>query len=513
MSNTAPNILFITSDEQHPDCLGLVDNRIKTPHLDRLSAEGMLLARSYTCAPICTPARATWITGQYPSKHGAWTIGTILDKQCLSVATLLGQAGYRTAMIGKSHLQPCHAQEGRSEEGPPRSKDTGFHRRWHGPWYGFEHAEINTGHTTEPHSASMHYRTWLEDHGVDIDKYFNHAVTWNVPMAWDLPEQFHPCAWVAERASAFLRSHATNHAEQPFFLSLQFPEPHWPFRVQEPFFSMYNGTPMRKPTRQWGEWEGKPAIYRALIEDRVNALGWHTYFGLANLDPSREALKAGPQATGHYTDQETARLRTYWRMITLMDVYIGRVLACLDELGLTGNTLVVFTSDHGDLMGDHFLVNKGACHYDGCVRVPTLVRWPGRIKPASRNDALASGVDLAPTFMAAAGLTPHPQMQGVSQLEVWKGHAPSARRGVWIDFRAERGLYVNSWITNRYRLSVHRTPDGEEFELYDLQEDPGEFKNLATDPANAALVSRLLAQMLSECTSTACAWQERIAGA
>jgi uncharacterized sulfatase len=507
-----PNILFITADQQHPDSLGLVDPRISTPNLDRLGREGALLTRSYTSSPVCTPARATWITGQYPSKHGAWMVGTVLDPECLSVARLLGGSGYRTAMIGKSHLQPCHVRDHRSCESHPRANDTAHHRLWFGPWYGFDHVEINCGHTDEAHSASMHYRAWLEDRGVDIARHFA-CTEWDKPLAWELPERFHPNAWISERAAAYLREHAARRRGEPFYLNLNFPDPHGPMHVPEPWFGKYDGAPLRSPTRRWGEWEGKPTIYRAHIEKRVPQLGWHERFGFGGISTARTALDAGERATGDFIDGEIPFWRAYWGMTSLLDHHVGRVLDAVDELGLAQDTLVVYTCDHGELMGDHFLEGKGPCHYDGSVRVPTLARFPGRIPAGRRCEALVNNVDLAPTFLAAAGLEPHPLMQGVDQLEVWQGRAAAARQGAWIDYRAERGLYVNSWITERWRLSVHATADrGDELELYDLREDTGEFVNLADDPAYAGTMARLMAEMLREITDSACPWQERISG-
>ncbi len=157
MTENRPNILFLTTDQHHPRYLGIYDRKLQTPNLDRLCREGVNFRRAYASCPTCTPSRATWITGQYAYKHGAWQIGTTLAEDAVSLPALLGEAGYRTAMFGKSHLQAC-STAGLTLESPPRATDTDFFRRWTGPWYGFDHCEINVGHTVEPHSASMHYR-------------------------------------------------------------------------------------------------------------------------------------------------------------------------------------------------------------------------------------------------------------------------------------------------------------------------------------------------------------------
>lgn len=510
MNRRRPNILFVTSDQQHPNAWGGEDPRVRTPAMDRLAAEGLTLTRSYSCSPLCTPTRASWVTGQYPSRHGAWNVGTLLNPDCLSVADLLGRAGYRTAIFGKSHFQPCLGTQGNSDEGQPRSNDTAFHRRWHGPWYGFEHAEISVGHTTEPHSASMHYRAWLEDQGVDIARYF-HGVRPLEALVWELPEKFHPCVWAADRALAYLDEHADRHADAPFFLNLHFPDPHLPMHVPEPWFSMYADTPMRKPVRQWDEWRDKCTLYQAVVADRVDALGWHDRFSMASSDLQIGVMSGGPASAEAYTPYEAGVLRAYWGMISLLDAQLGRVLHRLDALGLADDTLIIYTSDHGELGGDHFLKGKGALHYDGCARVPMIVRWPGRISAGRRSAELVSGVDMAPTFLAAAGLPIHPEMQGVTHTGAWTQKSGPARRGVWIDFRAERGLYVNSWITDRHRLSVYHTPDADEFELFDFEKDPNEFANLAAGGAESGLVATLTAAMLGERSRVAYPWTPRIA--
>jgi len=509
MSRSGPNILFITTDQQHPDYIGACTPRLKTPNLDRLCVEGTRFSRAYVCCPLCTPARASWITGQYPFRHGAWGVGTVLDKHCLSLPALLGEAGYRTAMIGKSHLEPGerHAVPDLTE-GMARDGDADYFRTWTGPWYGFDHAEINVGHCDEDHSASAHYRVWLRDHGVDIGRYFGrHGPSFYRPRVWELPEPFHPCAWIAERSEAYLREHVALHPDRPFFLNINLPEPHGPMHTPEPWYSMYRDMPLGAPKRRAGEWRDKPTITQAVREGRTAALGWHGRFEMANV----HTLVPHPYAGTAYTDREAEIIRIYCGMISLMDHYLGRVLDALDDVGLSHDTLVVFSSDHGDYMGDHFLMGKGACHYDGCVRVPTLARWPGTVKAGEVCKALINNIDIAPTFLAAAGLPVHPAMQGVSQLDVLCSRGATARDGVLVDFRAEAGLYVNSWITDRYRLSVHHTPTGNEVELYDLTQDPDEFINLAAEGRNGDLVARLMAELLAERSRTALPWQPRIA--
>lgn len=509
-----PNILFITTDQQHPDALGLFDARFVTPNLDRLAREGTAYTRSYSSSPLCTPARATWLTGRYPFSHGAWSVGTSLDPDCTTLPALLAEfGGYRTAIIGKSHLQA--AGQADTFEGESNRNDTAFFRRWSGPWYGFDYAQINVGHVDEPHSASMHYRAWLEDRGVDIDRYFRKPGDSSIgPAAWSLPAEHHPAAWVTDRTVDFLSRHVDAGDGRPFFLSVNFPEPHRPFKVPQPWYDAFAGIDVGRPKRRWNEWQDKSTIYNAFIEGRVRDLGVHGRIPPASMaDQGRFVSR---ELADRYAEEEAGRVRTYAAMVAVVDEQVGKILARLDELGLSNDTLVVFTSDHGDYLGEHFIWSKGAAHYDGCVRVPTLVKWPGRVQAGAVSRALVSTVDIAPTVLDAAGVSVPEEMQGVSQLPVFTGARESVRHGVLVDHRAEEHLYVNSWITDRYRLSVYHygdrgrgdTPPFNEVELFDLETDPREFENAA--PGEPGLVSSLLMELLAERSRVSAPWQPRL---
>ncbi len=505
--NTQPNILFITSDQQNPNALGIFDRRFRTPNLDRLAGEGTTFTRSYASSPLCTPARATWVTGQYPFTHGAWSVGTNLRQDCLKLPELLADGGYRTAMIGKSHLQ-ASGQPGFTE-GAPESMNSENFRNWTGPWYGFQYAQINIGHVDESHSASMHYRAWLEDHGVDIDRYFRKKGDRNIgPCWWELPERYHPSSWAAEKAITYLRDHAKNHQQSPFYLNLNFPEPHRPFKAPMPWYERFSSIDPGKPKRRWGEWEDKTSLFRAYVDDTLSDLGLHDQVMFASLADSGRFARE--EYTNDFSAEEADRMRVYAAMVGLMDDKIGRVLDTLEELGLSENTFVLFVSDHGDLLGDHFLWSKGILHYDGCLRVPTIARWPGRVPAGEQTSALLSNVDYAPTFLQLAGLPVDARMQGIGQIETCRNPGEALRRGVLVDHRAEKGLYVNSWVTDRYRLSVyHLLGRSNEIELFDLQEDPEEFINLAAEGGNRGLALDLMADMLAERSSVNLAWQPR----
>jgi len=168
-----PNILFITSDQHHYLSLGFMNPEVKTPNLDRLASRGTVFSRAYTVNPTCTPTRATLITGQYPSQHGAWSLGTKLPENAPTIGEHLGKAGYRTALIGKAHFQQLldHPQY-RSIESNPLQQDLDWWRRFEGPFYGFETAELCRNHADEYH-VGQHYAIWMENKGfTDWKKYY-----------------------------------------------------------------------------------------------------------------------------------------------------------------------------------------------------------------------------------------------------------------------------------------------------------------------------------------------------
>jgi uncharacterized sulfatase len=421
------------------------------------------------------------------------------------VPACLSEAGYVTAMFGKSHLKPC-GQRGKSLESIPQSHDTEHFRNWHGPWYGFEHCEINVGHTVAAMSASMHYRAWLEDRGVEIDRFFGDGFEFFGTGRWDLPEELSPPYWAAERTVEYIRQHAANRSDQPFYVNLNIAEPHLPFYACDPYYSMYRDLEPDPPFRKWDEWKDKSSVYRHIIDGTINQQGWQASVRIpgVRVHPRQEEYAES------YSPKEKEEIRLAYAMISLADTQIGRVMDCLDELGLTDNTLVLFTADHGDYSGDHHIWNKGCLHYEGCTRVPTIARWPGVIPAGSESDALFSNVDIAPTFLATAGLPAHAEMQGIDQTAALGDPSTHLRGGVLIDFRAEERLYANSWITDRYRLSGYTTPDGDEYELYDLRDDPEEFVNIAHNGQNRELVGRLLAEMETYGVSDRTDWQERL---
>lgn len=174
-------------------------------------------------------------------------------------------------------------------------------------------------------------------------------------------------------------------------------------------------------------------------------------------------------------------MAVYYGMVSFMDEQIGRILDRLDELGLAEDTLIVFTTDHGHFLGQHGLWHKGAFHYEDLLKLPFIVRWPGKVPAGAENDALQSLADLAPTFLAACEIPVPGAMQGVNQLGVWRGEAATAREDVIVEFRHQpTRVHLRTFITPRFKITVYRDqPYGE---LFDLENDPDERCNLWDNP-------------------------------
>lgn len=212
--SSKPNILLITSDQQHWNTIGAFQPEISTPNLDRLAQQGTTFSRAYCPNPTCTPSRSSIITGMYPSQHGAWTLGTKLLEDRHTVGEDFSRAGYKTSLIGKAHFQPLKSTpEYESQEAYPILQDLDYWRNFHGPFYGFNHVELARNHTNEAH-VGQHYAIWLEEQGcADWRDYFLPPTGTMDPAQtykWPIPEKYHYNTWIAERTNARLEEHKTS---------------------------------------------------------------------------------------------------------------------------------------------------------------------------------------------------------------------------------------------------------------------------------------------------------------
>ena len=507
MPNARPNILFITSDQQHCSTLGAVNDRIRTPALDRLCAQGTRFDRSYCVNPTCTPTRATMITGMYPSQHGAWSLGTKLFEDVPTVGDALAAAGYSTALVGKAHFQPLATRYGmESIECQPVLRDLDYWRNFVGPWYGFQQVETARMHTCESH-AGQHYAIWMEEKGLanwrdyfqDWPRNPGKAERLLSSRSWELPEEFHYTRWTGERTIAQIERAAEE--ERPFFVWASFHDPHPPYLVSEPWASMYDPEDMMPGELVEGEHANNPIHFRQ-TQERDPAFWQAARKG--------EAIHGGHP---HLHDREELKknMACYYGMVSFMDREIGRILDALDRLGLADNTLVVFTCDHGHFLGQHGLIAKAIHHYEDLLLVPHIARWPGRVPAGVASNALQNTVDLVPTFLSAAGLPTPGGVTGLDQLPNWTDGQTVRTWSITENHHGTTHFHMRTYVNERHKITVYR--DGADGELFDLEADPCEVRNLWHEPAAASLKSRLLHEFMQATLQSEPARMPRIAGA
>lgn len=479
------NILFITSDQQHYETIGKFNPKIKTPNLDRLIDAGIYFDRAYTVNPTCTPTRASWITGKYPSQHGAWTLGTKLPEDQTTIGQVLQQNGYRTALIGKAHFQPlASTPEYPSLEAYPILQDSAFWKNYHDDFYGFEHVELARNHTVEAH-VGQHYALWLEQKGCKNWRDYFLEPTGNMKkgdekLTWRIPEEYHYDAWIAERVNAMMEEYCAS--GENFFLWASFFDPHPPYFVPKPWDTMYDPDDM--------------TVEGLFENEHLRNSEFHRLTQEKNPDTERYGHWLHGVHSHLYDEKELKKqIAVYYGMVSLMDKYIGKILDKLEELGLAENTLVVFTTDHGHFYGQHGLIAKGPFMFDDLIKVPLIARYDGVIEAGQISRSLVSHVDLMQTFLDFAD-TPCPTgVAGVSQKQTFISGAHVTRNWAICEHNHERGkVNLRTFIDDRYKLTVIMGQD--RGELFDLQSDPHERYNLFDDERYKDVKLRLMQSFL-----------------
>ena len=507
------NLLLFITDQHRADFLGCYGHPVlRTPHIDSIAARGTAFDRFYVASPVCMPNRASLMTGRMPSVHGVRSNGIPLSMNSVTFVELLRDAGYRTALIGKSHLQNftswppivkrAPAREnyrepsgdltqalrndlgGRIYEQETPEYWTAKDARVQTPFYGFDHVTLVRAHGDEPGGD---YDRWLAERDPQAKALLGPANSvphdYKVPQAYRtaIPAELYATSFIGDRAQAWLQD---ADADAPFFLMVSFPDPHHPFNPPGKYWDMYKPEQFPAPEAfSRNDWT-PPALIRNIIAEReagkANLTGMNT-IGVS----AREAQEARALTCG---------------MIACVDDAIGGVLAALDRSGLRDDTVVIFTSDHGDHLGDHRLMLKGAEQYQGIVRVPFIWSDPETSGGPPRSQALGSTMDISATILDRARTEPFSGMQGRSLTPALHG-GPGQRDSVFIQYDHQHPSpgtdvppRVHTLIDGRYRLSVfHGTGWGE---LYDLEGDPGEFDNLWDDPAHAAARARMTERLL-----------------
>jgi len=502
MNTDRPNLLLITTDQQRWDslsCLGTPGYR--TPNLDRLAREGVLFERSYCPSPVCTPARVSILTGQYPMRHGAYEIGMepVPALQGPTVASVLEEAGYATALIGKTHFVARHLEHKHVAGDPdpdPNAPDPPdeFWHEYDGPYCGFRFVRHCQSHTSD-RPPNAHYRAWLQNKGLDLDHLHGRREQGRAGEqpyrygAWPIDEAHTQTAWITEESSAWIQRQQRD--GRPWFCWASYQDPHPPYVCPEPYYSQVDMEGADLGGLREGEMDDKPPFYRR------HAAGayWGDESDSDFIDP--DCPSRNVPAHGRYENIEdpAAAIRAYIGMVNMTDAYVGRLLGALERAGALENTLIIFTTDHGDMLGRHGLWGKGIAAYDDCQRIPVIARWPaGQRGPVGPSPSMLNLVDVMPTLLDAAGVECPPFVQGVSHLPVIRGETDCVRDWALVDFLATVRLHQQTFVHEGYKLVVYRHADYGE--LYDLSEDPDQYVNLFDKPEARGIRDRLMHRLV-----------------
>lgn len=466
------NVLVIYTDQQRADSLGCMGNPLaRTPNLDRLAARGCLYTQHYAVNPVCMPSRASFFTGRYPQAHRLIDNGVHLPARELTMPEVFRRNGYRTASFGKLHFQTYKPIPNSSSMEDMGRWASGELDGWSGPYYGFEQVALTVGHGE---NCSGAYGRWRQRHFPGLKLGPENAQGPKFPQfacyKSSLPLEAHHSTWVTDRACEWLGTVG----QEPFFAYVSFPDPHHPFAPPAPYHSLFEDVQFPNPHAVPGENERKPRPYR----EAMTGNPFHNDGG----------ARFHPDLAGPAYQQILAHTHG---MVALIDDCVGRLLGRLEELGLERDTIVVFTSDHGDLLGDHHFIQKGPLPCRSLLHVPLMVANPE--SAPGRVDAVVSNVDVMPTLLAACGLEIPAGVQG----SVLPGPGEPARRPYalasgWSKvspaYRHD-SLYLADW-----RITVY--PNLRDGELYNLRDDPYEHYNLYHDAGYRTRRNELMGELL-----------------
>jgi len=497
-----PNFILFITDQHRADFLGCYGHPVvSTPNIDSIAARGVSFDRFYVASPVCMPNRASLMTGRMPSLHGVRSNGIPLSCDAVTFVDLLRDAGYRTALVGKSHLQNFTGQPPIVKRSQPRP---GYHEPsakltqavrtrltgpayeqeqpdfWRQPgakiatpFYGFDHVTLIRSHGD---AVGGDYDRWLAERDPNAKKLLGpenslpHNYTCPQAYRTAIPSELYSTAFLAEQAADYLKGAAD---DRPFFLMVSFPDPHHPFNPPGKYWDMYSPDDFPVPEAfRRNNWTAPPHV-QAILATRE--AGTANLKGMTTIGvTAREAQEARALTAG---------------MITCIDDAIGTVLRALDERGRRDDTVLMFTTDHGDHLGDHRLLLKGAEHYESITRVPFIWCDPEKPVVAARTSGLASTVDISATMLERARIEPYVGLQGRSLLSTIETGTPARERVlIQYDHQAPNVMTkmpprVHTVIHDHWRLSAFDTSGWGE--LYDLANDPGEFENLFDRPEHA----------------------------
>ena len=510
-----PNFLMIITDQHRADYLGCAGHPIlKTPHIDSIAARGVRFDQFFVANPVCMPNRATLVTGRMPSLHGVRNNGIPLSLQANTFVDLMRHEGYRTGLMGKSHLQNMTANPAQAtrcfepraddfaeahkpeqvaagaydQERPWSWEDPGYAMTM--PFYGFEDVSLATMHGDEVGADYIH---WIRTRGGDPktmagpENSLPHSYV--TPQSWrtTVPEELYPTTYVAEKTVNWLEAYTKSGTDRPFFLTASFPDPHHPFTPPGKYWDRYDPADFEMPDS-----------FHHLSDQAPPTLQWVW----KARGPGNDNRNHGQVAFGVSEQEAREAMALTCGMIAMIDDAVGRILEKLEELGLARNTIVIFTSDHGDFLGDHRIMLKGPMHYQGLVKVPFIWAEPDRRNSGKTCSAPSGTVDIARTMLSRADITPYNGIQGrnlMPEIDTLDDHGSG---GAFIEDDQQRPIMgfresfrVHSMVTVRWRMSLYSGIPAGHGELYDLINDPHELVNLYDDPAASGAKTEMLERL------------------
>ncbi|MDD4098882.1 MAG: sulfatase-like hydrolase/transferase [Lentisphaeria bacterium] len=447
MAARRPSVVIIQTDEHVWNFLGCMGNQeVKTPNLDRLAGRGMLFQRSYACSGVCVPSRACFHTGRYPIAHGVTCNTHALPPRERTMGKIFGQAGYHTGYFGKTHF-------GRPDQAMTTE---GWHSTflWHQPYNDYlRRHQVDATYPEHQEIRHPEMRYWdIGRSRIPLEHYFEKVIT--------------------DHAITFIREHR----QEPFLCYVSHIAPHGPFTPPAPYDRLYDPESLNLETYPDDCLDNKPWTFRRWVEQNRK-----------------------------YINERELRiyLAHLYGLISLVDDQVGRVLDTLQEQGLRQDTMVLFTSDHGDFSSDYGIIGKSWSMDERLLRTPLLVAGP-EIAPGATSDALVENIDVLPTLLDFCSLAIPRQVQGRSFLPVLQGRRREHKDNAFafnLFHDHEHTVTRAAVIGKRWKWVESSDFPGE---LYDLQNDPKERTNLAAQPELQAVIAKCQRELLS--------WQVRCTG-
>jgi arylsulfatase len=473
-----PNILWYCTDQQRFDTIQALGNaEIHTPRLDALIDSGVAFARTYTQAPICTPSRASFLTGRYPASHHVHRNGNEHFPEHEKLVTrMFADAGYDCGLIGKLHLA------GAQFEREKRCDDGYRYYQW--------------SHHPYPDIKGNLFIDWLRDEKhQDVDQLFS-KITGSYGEG--LPEELHQTTWCSEKAIEFI----SEERDTPWLLSINPFSPHPTFHPPKEYLDRYKVDTIPYPLFRESDIERQEDFIR-IDQQTIHAVNPYKQpeEAVGELDLPKDMLAS--QAPTQY-DPRLMRA-CYFAEVELIDTQFGRIIDALEATGQLENTIIIFTSDHGELLGDHGLLFKGCRFFEALVHVPLIISWPAKWRKGAVSEALVESIDIAPTLLEAAGIEIPYSMQGRSLNSLLEGNSDlhthkehvvceyNDAMGQGTSANPYQGSHGTMVFDGRYKTIAYHN-SGDLGELYDLENDPGEFHNLWNDESSQALKCSLLKQ-------------------